>query len=104
MVVVCNQTGKMIHTSTSSLSKENGETLTEKDLATGTQLLFNSDGKTILSQLSITVKRVKISTCTSSCSMLLHFYLANKKRPTASATEQVKKSKLTQAKDDVNYG
>ena len=35
----------MIHTSTSSLSKENGETLTEKDLATGTQLLFNSDGK-----------------------------------------------------------
>ena len=45
VVVVCNQTGKMINTSTSSLSKENGETLTEKDLATGTQLLFNSDGK-----------------------------------------------------------
>ena len=44
-MVVCKKTGKSIKTSTDSLSKENGDPLTEKDLVSGNQLLLTSGGK-----------------------------------------------------------
>ena len=44
-MVICNQTGKSIKTSTDSLSKENSDPLTEKDLVSGSQLLLTSGGK-----------------------------------------------------------
>lgn len=40
--VVCNQTGKSISSSTDSLSKADGEPLTEKDIDAGT---LNYNGK-----------------------------------------------------------